>query len=673
MADAAEPDNPQGAADTAQAARVFISYASQDKGVADAVCQALEKAGVACWIAPRDVVLGGSYAGEIVHAIDATRLLILILSKNSVESKHVLREVERASSKGHSVVGFKIDMAPISADLEYFLNTSQWLDASGTGVERALPRLIDAVQRVISSSGNAAVAQGPLAAPSQQTPVSKSVSRRPRLLILAVSVLVALAFAYFAVDKLWLAKRSATEQPTTAATSVVSDKSIAVLPFTDMSEKHDQEYFGDGMAEEILDLLAKIPGLTVIGRTSSFQFKGKNEDLRTIGAKLNAAYVLEGSVRKSGDQVRITAQLINTRTGAHEWSETYDRHIGDVLKLQDAIAAAVVRELQLTVAPDYLSPRSTLKDTEAYDLYLRGRHAADRWDQDGFDESVMLFQQALDRDPTFVEAAAALAWTYEFQGEFGFVAPVVAFEKARRETATALKLDPKNLEAHAVLAGIHTVYDWDWAAALREIQQVETLTPGNANLLGDEAILSFTLGRWDEALRQIKAALSKDPLNPSFFVILFSIEESRGHLPEAEAAIRRVLDIRPTYDSAHYYLGLLQLERGDRDAALAEMQQETDAASKQEGLAMVYYALERKAESDAVLAGMLKDQTDTDALGIAEVYAFRGQSDEAMHWLERAYAQKDAELYAIKGNSVLHSLVGDPGYKAFLKKMNLPE
>jgi serine/threonine protein kinase len=172
------------------------------------------------------------------------------------------------------------------------------------------------------------------------------------------------------------------------ASATIPAKSIAVLPFVDMSEKKDQEYFGDGMAEEILDLLAKIPGLTVIGRTSSFQFKGKNADLRAIGTQLNAAYVLEGSIRRSGDQVRITAQLINTRTGTHEWSETYDRQIGDVLKLQVAIVAAVVRELQLTVASGYLNSRATLKNADAYDLILRGRHAYDRSDMGSLDEAV---------------------------------------------------------------------------------------------------------------------------------------------------------------------------------------------------------------------------------------------------------------------------------------------
>src|SRR5450759_363658 len=270
-----------------------------------------------------------------------------------------------------------------------------------------------------------------------------------------------------------------------------------------MSEKKDQEYFADGMAEEILDLLAKIPGLTVIGRTSSFQFKGKNEDLRTIGTKLNAAYVLEGSVRNSGDQVRITAQLINTRTGTHEWSETYDRHIGDVLKLQDAIAAAVVRELQLTVVSGDLQSRSTLKNAEAYDLMLRGRHAADRFDKEGLDEAATLFQQALDRDPTSADAAAALAWAYDAQGEWSFLAPAAAFEQARRAAANALTLDPKNVLAHYVLGRIHIVYDWDWAAAEREFNHVAKLAPGKGDALDGEALLSMALGRWDDAFRQV--------------------------------------------------------------------------------------------------------------------------------------------------------------------------
>ena len=339
-----------------------------------------------------------------------------MLSESAIASSHVGKEVERASSKKRPIIALRIDAAPLTPALEYFLSESQWVEARAGNMEAAYSRLIDAIREPEQTGPGIipAVTSGTSAGTASAAHLK---SRRNRILLAAGLAVVAVALAALLADKFWLAKHVTAEEPTTA-TNVVSDKSIAVLPFTDMSEKKDQEYFADGMAEEILDLLAKIPGLTVIGRTSSFQFKGKNADLRTIGTQLNAAYVLEGSVRKSGDQVRITAQLINTRTGTHEWSETYDRHIGDVLKLQDAIAAAVVRELQLTVASGYLNSRTTLKNADAYDLMLRGRHAADRIDKEGLDEAVTLFQQALDRDPTSADAAAALAWTYDAQGEW---------------------------------------------------------------------------------------------------------------------------------------------------------------------------------------------------------------------------------------------------------------
>jgi adenylate cyclase len=663
----------RGAQSAVSPAQVFISYASQDKAVADAACLALEQAGMECWIAPRNVVPGESYAGAIVHAIDATRLLVLILSEHGASSKHVLREVERASSKDHPVVAFRIDAAPMPADLEYFLNMSQWLDASCVDMESALPRLVEAVQRVITSPGNAGIAQSPSAVPSQQTPVSKPVNRRPRLVAIALGVLVALGLVYFAVEKHWPSKRGATEQPSVAAESVSSDKSIAVLPFTDMSEKKDQEYFADGMAEEILDVLARIPGLTVIGRTSSFQFKGKYEDMRTIGAKLNAAYVLEGSVRKSGDQVRITAQLINTRTGAREWSETYDRRIGDVLKLQDAIAAVVVRELQLTVAPEILDSHATVKSSEAYDLYLRGRHAYDRIDQEGSEEAVTLFQRALALDPTFADAAAWLSRTYSNLVGMGSLTPVAGFEQARRAATDALKLDPNNTRAHVNMARIHIVHDWDWAGAEQELQKAAALAPGDVDVLSGEAELWACLGRLDDALRQIKAALAQDPLNADLLKDLFEIQMSRDNFREAESAMRRALDIRPTYAYGHYNLGMMLLKRGDGHGALREMQQESIGDGRQQGVALAFYALGRKADADAALALLLKDQANANALDVAQVYAFRGQSDEAMHWLERAYAQKDPWLFQIKGDWLMKELEADPRYKAFLRKMNFPE
>jgi TolB-like protein len=662
---------------------VFVSYASADKAAADLICAALERGGVACWIAPRNVTPGVFYADAIVEAINSARILVVVLSVNAVGSQHVLREVERASAKRRPLVAFRLDTTPLPTGLEYFLSASHWLNASGGTIERALPELVTAVRRLLVSPATpGADATPPADGVGGDKAIRKSTPTPSRKRLWAATVAVILLLAVL-VGKVWLSNRSALQNATAPVATVtpatnpaaptISDKSIAVLPFTDMSEKHDQEYFGDGMSEEILDLLTKIPGLTVIGRTSSFAFKGKSEDLRTIGAKLNAAYVLEGSVRKAGDQVRITAQLINTRTGAHEWSETYDRQFGDVLKLQDAIAAAVARELQLTVASRYINPRAALEHADAYDLMLRGRHAADHWDEQGLDDAVTLLKEAIDHDPTSADAAAELAFTYYKQGVGVFRAPTVAFEQARSAAATALKLDPKNLRAHYVLGKISIVYDWDWANAEREFGQVSTLAPGSAYAPSGEARLFLSLGRWDDALRQINAAIAVDPLDPNSFEALSIIQASRGHLPEAQAAVRRALDIRPSYPWVHYYYGLALLTHGESTAALAEMQQEAIEEGKQAGLAMAYHALGRKADSDAMLARMLKEHPDRYGAGIASVYAFRGQSDEAMRWLDRAYTQKDVGLAYVKVDAPFKRIGADPRYKAFLRKMNLPE
>jgi TolB-like protein/lipoprotein NlpI len=646
---------------------VFVSYASADAAVADSVVENLERHGIKCWIAPRDVTPGSQYADEIVGAINDAKVLVLVLSEHAIASAHVGREIERAASKRRRVIALRIDAAPLNRSSEYFLSESQWIDVTALGMPGALTKLSQAVGQ--------ALAPASWVSPGVGADASNRVDRKgkPSYLTIqrAVTAAVFLVVAAVVVGVLiryWPSKQESAQAPVVAA---ISDKSIAVLPFVDMSEKKDREYFGDGMAEEILDLLAKIPGLTVIGRTSSFQFKGKNEDLRKIGAELNAAYVLEGSVRNSDDQVRITAQLINTKTGAHEWSETYDRPIGDVLKLQDAIAAAVVRELQLTVDPGNLVSRSTLKSADTYDLILRGRHAADRWDKEGVEQAAAVFQQVLDRDATSADAAAELAFAYYKEGVGNLVAAATAFEQARRAAQTSLKLNPKSALAHYVLGKIHIVYDWDWAAAEREFREVAALVPGSADALNGEARLFLTLGRWDDALRQVKAALAVDPLDPNTFQSLTVIQLGRSHLPEAETAIRRLLDIRPTYAWGHYYLGTVLLARGDREGALLEMQREATEDVRQIGLAIAFYELGRKADSDVALSRLIKEYADGDAYGIAEVYAYRGQSDDAMHWLERAYAQRDPYLCYLMAELPKKSLASDARFKAFLKKLNL--
>jgi TolB-like protein/DNA-binding winged helix-turn-helix (wHTH) protein/Flp pilus assembly protein TadD len=508
------------------------------------------------------------------------------------------------------------------------------------------------------------------AAPAD-TPLAKNAARKatplPRVWVATGALAVlALVAAYFLKDRL-------STHETTTTSVVVSDKSIAVLPFTDLSEKKDQEYFADGMAEEIINLLVKIPELKVISRTSSFQFKGKTEVVRSIGTQLGVAYVLEGSVRKSGDRLRVTAQLIDSRNSTNVWSETYDRDLSDILKMQDEIAIALVRALKIEVSPNQgLEARPALRNTEAYALYLHGLHDSDRNDQQGFEQARSEFQRALDLDPTFAEAAGVLAATYAWGASVGYIPPVAGFAQARGAAEHASKLDPNNPIAYSVLGDIHNTFDWDWAAADRDLKRTLALAPNNPVALQISSRQSLTMGRWDDALNLTTASVALDPLDVGGYYWLSTVQLRRGRLAEAEAAIRSALEIAPTFPFGPYALGVILLARSQPQAALAVFLKEPVEAPRIMGSAMAHFALGRKAESDAALAHMLKSYADI-PFGIATIYAFRGESDETFKWLDRAYEEKDQFLYRIKFATEFDKLHEDPRYKAFLRKMNLPE
>jgi TolB-like protein len=591
---------------------VFVSYASQDAAVANSIVENLEQHGLKCWIAPRDVKPGAQYADAIVRAINDAKAVVLVMSRSAVGSSHVGKEIERGSSKRKPIIAFRIDAAPLNHALEYFLSESQWIEVPKLGMSAALTKLAEAVGHVSTTS--------PQAAP---------------------------------------------------AVAVISEKSIAVLPFTDMSEKKDQEYFADGMAEEIIDLLVKIPELRVTARTSSFQFKGQTRDLRTIASRLGVAYVLEGSVRKSGDRLRVTARLIDGRDETHLWSQTYDRNLNDVLRMQDEIAATLVRALQIQVSPVDIVSRAALRSTGAYTLYLQGLHAFDRNEQQGVERAAGCFQRALDLDPTFAVAAAQLATAYFVLGQRGFMLPTVAFEKAREAAQHALTLDPKLAKAHTMLGEVYRVYDCDWAAAHREVQAALKLAPNDAHNLFISAVHTLGMGALEDGMRLVNASLAQDPLNPNAYFFVGRLQAGRGRLEEAEAAIRRTLEISPTYSFGRYLLGSVLLARHQPEAALAENSKEAVDGARLAGTAMAYFALGRKAESDAALT-QLKTAAGRYPFLIAQVYAFRDESDQAFSWLDRAHAQRDATLSVIKGNLEFKKLEGDPRYEAFLKKINLP-
>jgi TolB-like protein len=658
-------------------AHIFISYASQDTAVAERLCAALEAAGIPCWIAPRDVRAGKSYAAAIVQAINSCQMLVLVLSQGAIDSPHVLREVERASSKRRPVLAVRMDAAKLPPDLEYFLSANQWFDASGRTIEQILPAFLESVRSHESGMNGQALGAGTAAArsPSGAVPPpapSKSPFRwRTRAMAIALAV-AAVGLTYVLTNKLWLSKHVASEQTKTAATNVVSDKSTAVLPFLDLSEKKDQEYFANGIAEEVLDRLAKVPGLRVVGHTSSFQFKGKNTDPANIGAALGVAYLLEGSVRREAGRVRVAAQLIEARTGSERWSDRFDSDVVDVLQVQDTIAAELARALQIAVEVD-TAPHSSIKSVQALDAYLRGLQSLDRGTQESCEAAVAHFQQALSLDPTFAPAAIGLARAYVFIGALGWLPTKVAFERARDAARLAQRLDPKSLLPHVFMAAIHVYYDWDWASADRELQQAFALGPREINGAQTASVLAAARGHWDEAQQLAIEAIALDPLNADAHGNLgYDIYLRSGHLVEAEQSMRRALQIAPEYGAGHYFLGEILMLEGHYDAALAEFRKETPDDGQLVGSAMVLFATGRKAESNAQLAAAIRqNQTDWPE-GIASVYAFRGEKDRAFEWLDRAYEARD-HLHLMNGNPLFKNLEGDPRYKALLRKMNLPE
>jgi TolB-like protein/Tfp pilus assembly protein PilF len=643
---------------------VFVSYASQDAAIAQNVCAALESAGFPCWIAPRDVVPGTQYADGIVHAIDDSSILVLIVSKEALASAHVGRELERAASKRHPVVALRIDTAPLTAAFEYFLNQSQWIEVGAAGTDSAIAKLVEAVRRHLSPGAVAPPAH------AHSTPVPKAATSRRVWGMAGALIVLALVAAYFLVGKAWLHSQGATKP---AAVAAMADKSIAVLPFVDMSEKKDQEYFGDGMAEEIIDLLAKVPDLRVPARTSSFYFKGKSTKVPEIARELGVAQVLEGSIRRSGDRIRVTAQLVRADSGYHLWSETYDRPLDDIFKVQDDIANAVVQALQITLMGGPLTrQKGGTQNLEAYQLYLRARNTMGQNTVSSLTAAREDFNQALKLDPDFGLAWAELSRNTLSSTNNWVFSPQEGYERARQQAQHALQVSPELAEAHATLSNIHRNFDWDWAASEAEVRLALASDPTNPTALMRAGQLAYTLGRWDDAERQLRLALVRDPL---FTIVIWSLGTAQygaGKYADADATYRRVIELAPDFFVGRSYLGKTLLAEGEPEAALAMLQQANESA-RRGFLPILLQAAGRKAESDEALKALITQSADTDAYDVAMTYAYRRDKDLAFLWLDRAYAQKDQGLKEIVGERLFKNIEGDPRYKAFLKKMNLPE
>ena len=449
--------------------------------------------------------------------------------------------------------------------------------------------------------------------------------------------------------------------------------SIAVLPFVDMSSEKNQDYFSDGLSEELLNDLAKIPGLRVAARTSSFQFKGKTEDLRTVGEKLNVGTILEGSVRKQGSRVRITAQLIKAEDGFHLWSETYDRQLNDIFAVQEEIARSVAGSLKPALfAGKTVTPSAQATNAEAYSAYLQGRYFSERRSKEYLEKANGYYEQAIKLDPGYAPAWVGMALARSSQADSGYLPLEEGYRKAREAAEQALALDANLAEAHVAMGRIKRTYDWDWAGAEASYQRALALEPGNATVVRGAASMAVTLGRFEEALAASRRAVELDPLSVAAHSSLGFHAYRAGRMKEAAAALKKGLELNPEFPALHAFFGRVYLAQARPKEALAEMNRETASTWRLYGLALAYHALGRKKEADVALAEYAAEYQANNAFQIAEVYAFRGEADRAFEWLERAFAQRDGGLAQMKGDPLLKSLERDPRYADFLKKMRLP-
>jgi len=447
--------------------------------------------------------------------------------------------------------------------------------------------------------------------------------------------------------------------------------SIAVLPFVNLSGG-EPDYFSDGLTEEIINELARIPNFKVVARTSAFQFKGRNEDLRVIGQKLNVENLLEGSVQRQGERVRVTAQLIKASDGFQLWSVSYDRDLKDILKVEADIAGAVATALRVKFA-EATSTASAHgpqpADSAAYLYFQQARYSTRIFDKKSAEKALDYINKAIVADDRYAAAYAFRAGITLRSGVAAWTEYTQAVESARRDVEKAMELDPNLPDAYRVLSFIQAYVKSDCKAAEETINKARELAPQDVDIVGQSALVARCLGRQEEASELLREALALDPLKPLLYVQLGQNLRDLGRYDEAHAALEKALDLNPDQVWAHETAGEVFLAQGDFKGALAEMEKEQDPYLRNLGMAVAYHALGKREDSDRALQRLLSECPKNCAYQIAQVYGFRGEADEAFRWLGLAYKQHDGGLTILKSDLLLTRLHTDPRFNKLLQRL----
>ncbi len=668
---------------TEQSRAVFLSYASQDAEAARRICEALRSSGIEVWFDESELRGGDAWDAAIRRQIKTCRLFMPLISRSTHarEEGYFRLEWKLAVDRSHLMSGAKAFLLPIAIDdtpedEEHVPDKFREVQWTRLPAGETSPPFVARVGQLLATSETPAA---PFVSASGSRTSKAAARRRARLLALLLTSVTVVAAGYLTLQWSGLLKHAygvvapgSTDASNGAAPGAIPEQSIAVLPFVNMSSDKEQDYFSDGLTEEMIDLLGQVTELRVPARTSSFYFKGKNEPIGSIAQLLKVAHLLEGSVRKAGKRLRITAQLIRAENGYHMWSQTYDRDDSDIFAVQDDIAKAVVSALKvkLTAAVPVSGARGT-SNAEAYNQYLLGRQLYRRESIEGYHQAVDAYLKATALDPNYAAAYAQLALTYawigDFTGDTGRLADAV------REVEKAITLAPHDAIGYSVRSFIRSSWLWDWSGAQADIQHALLLDPSNSQVEHQNARLLDSLGRPLEAIAAQKRATELDPLSSQAWENLGEWYLDTGNYAAAEIAYNRALELEPTSVYALNHHGTLRLLQGRPQESLEEFRKVTQEDYRLQGIAMAEYTLGHAKESQQALKELIAKNAQEAAFQIAETVAWLGNKDQAFAWLDRAYQQQDGGLSFIKTDPLLESLRADPRFNALLRRLKLPE